>query len=504
MIADPYLALIEQENPELFKEIYLLLYKNFGDKGPWEYANTPNWILERLYRKGLTGGTWAPSSYIPISTALSHANLDIEIIQEILSEDKKDFFGALVNNPNLTDDQLRYIQTHGTGSAARTARNVLRSREPEAETILLADFSNKNSYGEFVQIMLESETLSASCIDQILTNFTHLSFSKNPELLVGDKLAQNPSLSPETMAALYLLGFSRAHQSNIDFGYLPSSRLMSLHGNGTIVPDPVMSALYSVGHPFSLLEVSIASSNVEVNEINLFQLMKSELLHRAFWRELIDVDGFQFDYRNGYRTNDFFISHQTIGSKFLASGYEEGYKVGGVLDGLDNRDWIERSYTFFDGERAARVIAHHYEEFSEWASEFDEIDELYPIALACILDPDDEFEFGESFGVTLNSEAHKIVKDFALDWAEDEDKEVEVKLNMEFEERFSWAKLDSERKLKLFEILAAGLSFSNTDLREDSEHFLACMALHPATPQNLLVKLSDLQNKMVSDTLARR
>lgn len=85
-----------------------------------------------------------------------------------------------------------------------------------------------------------------------------------------------------------------------------------------------------------------------------------------------------------------------------------------------------------------------------------------------------------------------------------DEEEYSVEINLDFPEKLSWGNLQREKQDQLFSLLGVGMQSSAPRLSADAEHFLACMALHPATPQELLSRLAALNSEMISNTLDAR
>jgi hypothetical protein len=81
---------------------------------------------------------------------------------------------------------------------------------------------------------------------------------------------------------------------------------------------------------------------------------------------------------------------------------------------------------------------------------------------------------------------------------------VSADLNPDFGESLSWAKLPDSKKEKIFEFLNLGFNHKESKLRNDSIHFLGCMALHESTPKTILEKLAKLNDPLVDEVLAGR
>jgi hypothetical protein len=73
-----------------------------------------------------------------------------------------------------------------------------------------------------------------------------------------------------------------------------------------------------------------------------------------------------------------------------------------------------------------------------------------------------------------------------------------------FGESLSWTKLPDSKKEMVFEFLCLGFNYRESKLRNDSIHFLGCMALHENTPKSILEKLAKLNHPLVNEVLVSR
>jgi hypothetical protein len=100
--------------------------------------------------------------------------------------------------------------------------------------------------------------------------------------------------------------------------------------------------------------------------------------------------------------------------------------------------------------------------------------------------------------------AEDVIVETACDNADQEEFDVEAELNENFKEKLSWKKLGNSKKDQIVALLKCGMQSTNSDLRGDAEHLLGCIALHPATPKNILKELEAMGNPLITATLARR
>jgi hypothetical protein len=267
------------------------------------------------------------------------------------------------------------------------------------------------------------------------------------------------------------------------------------------VDEDLIKDFQALGHPCGL-PISVGPvAQVEATELNIYQLINSEFLHRMFWRELQGIDGFELTFRNGYRVSDLFIKQEILSKEFDEGDFEEGWKYGGVLQGYVEREWISKD-VYLDPGLAPRIL-DSYNTLLEAAEYIEAFSEFYPVALAYFMDEECGQERRDKFGIQLNQRASELVELTAFEVADMEDLDVDVSFNPYFTERLSWTNLPITKQSQIYELLVFGFSCKNEKLRLDAEHFLGCMALHPRTPSEIKEKLKSLGNDLISQTLER-
>jgi hypothetical protein len=113
-------------------------------------------------------------------------------------------------------------------------------------------------------------------------------------------------------------------------------------------------------------------------------------------------------------------------------------------------------------------------------------------------------EISKKYGFEVSDTGYNWMVDAALEIAEPDDFDVSADLNPMFGETLSWAKLPDTKKETVFEFLKLGFNYKKSKLRNDSIHFLGCMALHESTPKTILEKLAKLNDPLVDEVLASR
>ena len=300
-------------------------------------------------------------------------------------------------------------------------------------------------------------------------------------------LAKNPNASDEIKVQLSLLGYKQDKAATasevvslesdpsslifpfsvsrpfIDYGSgRPASKesnpesMGGVIGTEVVLPD-IATYLYSIGHPYSMLDTKSKGGNPVITEDALLWMLRREYLHRIFWRELTElVDEFDIGYRYREHESLLFVRHSLLKQDFYDFDLEDlnlttaedliDYPIlAAALRGLPERPWT----------KVTRTVNPFYDELEEE-------DRFY--------DMDD----------------------------------IEVTINLEFEESLTWKNLHREKQLQLFSLLKMGLLSSNQEIAGASEHFLGCIALHPNTPEDILSELGELGNELIQEVLDSR
>ena len=335
-------------------------------------------------------------------------------------------------------------------------------------------------------------------------------------------LAKNPNVSDEVKVQLALLGYkpeknpTATEELSMDkdstslifpFSTLwVSSResLGDMSGTEVVLPD-VATYLYSIGHPYSMLDTNSAVANPVIKEDALLWMVKREYLHRIFWRELTELDDeFEIDLRFQGNVFVLFVSHTILERDFYDLDLSEDPILAGAIFDQHERPWIKDNKSLFLDFAAEEVVGSDSDgNIVDLAMEVDLLD-TYKIALALLTDGDYGNRDFEKYGASLTTQGRQTLIEAAEETIEFDRYDIEVDINLEFEENLSWKNLQHEKQIQLFSLLKVGLKSANEELSGTAEHFLGCMALHPNTPEDILSELGELGNELIQEVLDSR
>lgn len=244
-------------------------------------------------------------------------------------------------------------------------------------------------------------------------------------------------------------------------------------------PDWVRSALSTYGHPAGLLTDETWKSEYPIPVIEgLVQLINSELLIRALWRELALEGAVELVYWNDNHDGDkFFPSAPDV--TLMEGGTAAEFIVGGYNS---SREWIEtEDYLTTDGQ--IRFLANGFEDWHYNAEEFSEqtLDEFTMSGVASAVLNE---HWGDSVEITESGKA--VLDDVVeVDYVDSEDMDTRVSVTESELPHVVYGASTTAQKLRLVELLQGGRVDPMLRHWGISDHFLACIALHPMTPEEV-------------------
>lgn len=508
---DPFLAEISLNQPNIAAEIFEAVLAAIRDKNTfYKNMDNPLFIFENIPEEVLLELNGLLDRNMYEDYILRHPNCPQSLIDEALKNIGNGKFSYVVHNPKLSKEQLELIVKNGQDMTADWARMYLMvsNQSNLADDFVLNEIKKNVDTRSFItHHLMQNAPLTDKTVEKLLKKYANEKSSKYLDAPVGQALAANEQLSNDSKKAIAKAGFILKPDKNFnDYKYFLTSYLFPLAVSFTMPKGSMkeLEAIYLAGHPFGILYPNSPEVDVVSSEENLFQLFKSEYLHRMFWAELNGIDGFSLSYHNGYRVEDLFIEHSVLGREFSDCDYEQGWLIGGVLPGYENRTWIKLDrYLIF--EQAVRVITGMGgSTIEDFYVESESFADAYPVFLGFMHDFDCEIDFSETYGVTPTEKSESVIDAAATEIADREDEDVDVFFEDNFKETFSWKKLPDSKKGQLLNLLIWGFNSESPYLAKTSEHFLGCAALHPATPKDLLLVLSDSKSALVEETLKCR
>ena len=302
-ITDPFIEKLVSKDPKIEKKIYETLLKLANNVYLLNFSNTPTWVLSQLYQE-------AKDEWIK-SDVLKHPNCDDKLISEVLRSESSALLHGVVHNPNITPDQLQELKKSNNEILASWANYYLLKDKKEAELFILSEITKPPAERNFILSHLIRNTKLTQSVLSILIN-DHI--QDEVHYLTGDTVGNllmgNPHLNPENRAELNSNGIIFKELTSDSEQFLPSSFLFSSHMSNKYVDEDLIKSFQALGHPCGLPSSVGPVAQVEATELNIYQLINSEFLHRMFWRELQGIGGFELTFRNGYKVSDLFIKQE--------------------------------------------------------------------------------------------------------------------------------------------------------------------------------------------------
>jgi hypothetical protein len=503
LYSDPFLKALLEKEPKLAKE-FLEAISNTEYVGEPEIVScleVPGWVLEKA---GID--------------ACINPNFPEKKFQEFLNNEELVFrhFWKILDYPQLSKEQVSKLMQSADANVRGLALVHPLGNSSELIKYLKQVISDKSKSSYVIIYICQHVNLS----DEIFTYLYRVHDFEGVSKTIGQALWDNPTLSEEQKAALVLADIKPKDDSasaywgdrylhfissipyfqslKTNVGYYKSKKLNSI--------PPFEEALQAFftreGHHLSVVLTEASEKSINVTLDGLQELVSLELLHRLFWTELCQRDDFNIYRRNAYRVDDVSISHPILGRDFeeieMESESDESSRLGGVIM-FSEQNWLVGEQDL-DVDRASAVL-NSYADSMVTIMENENYENIGQSLIALTYEVPDTCK---KFGFELTESGYDWMVEAAIELAEPDDFDVSAGLNPDFHEILSWAKLPDVKKETIFEFLKLGYQEKHSKLQSDSLHFLGCMALHEATPKNLLKKLAELGDPLIDEVLASR
>ena len=498
LYSDPFLKALLENEPKLAKE-FLEAIANSDYVSESEIVTcleAPSWVVEKA---GVSG--------------FKNPNFPSKLFEKFLEEENfapKNFW-ATFDYPNLTQKQIEKLMNSKDETVRALALAHPLGNPMELITHLAQMISNK-SHNSYVVIHISQ---NISLRDEVFSYLYSIADYEGVTKTVGQALWENPTLNDEQKAALVLSDIKPKEESRSDYwseeihfvssipyfhslkvnlGRYKGKKLESIPQ----LKESIGEYFTKVGHHLSVVLPQSSQVAIEPTLYGLHELVSLHLLHRLFWTDLCQRDDFEIYRRNAYRTDDLFISHPILGLEFLEADSDDATHLGGVFI-FDNEKWLSGEEEL-SVDRAAVLLSSYGEPMVDILEDgiYDNIGQAL-IALSYEV-PDTS----KKYGFEVTNSGYDWMLDAALAVAEPDDFDVSADLNPMFDETISWAKLPDAKKQSVFEFLILGFNYKKSKLRNDSIHFLGCMALHESTPKSILEKLAQLGDPLIDEVLASK
>lgn len=391
-------------------------------------------------------------------------NAPAEVLLSLTSDNDRGVRFSLWENPSLTDELK--------------AAFVLAGLTPRESQVVVDQYLKTGVLPESADDM---RTL-AECRDLSLAQLREI-FEATKSYAVRSSLASHPKADEPLLADLVQCAKERWEWRSLWGRYFPnvwpSTQLFS---HPDIYPD-TLEILTKAGHPAGLLRFDFPEMSPLCGPGEaVAQLIKSELIIRALWRELALADVFQIvAWNDTHDGSKFYLNVDRF--DLMDSQGPIAYLLGGYSE---DREWVELRDYLSVGD-AIRALSHFGEEL-----EFDSVNENdldYAMCAAI------SFAAENTKDVKILDEGLTFIHEIAssdtrhLDY-EDYSTEVVV-VDSDFPE-IGFEKLSEEKKRNLVNLLIAARDHVLLGHWRIVDHLLYCIQKHPATSSELAAEIAQL------------
>jgi hypothetical protein len=310
----------------------------------------------------------------------------------------------------------------------------------------------------------------------------------NPNgMRIRSDLAANPNLPEDLIPALVEVAWVRWEWGSLwgrRGGMWPSTWAFTEPES----PPWLLAALAQAGHPAALIHtgLSVPPSTADPADA-LAQLIDSELLIRALWRELAHAGVVELEYWNDSSDGDHFFA-SSMRLDLMEGNTAAEYIVGGYSD---SREWIQTSDDL-PVENVTRLAASVWDDWTGVIEEFS-LDDLDLFTLGAASYMVEKYAPGGANSVRLTSEGQEalmglVARDVMS--PESDDFETTVTVRDSRLPGICFGNTTDEQKRGLVALVRASRSDPMLSRWGISNHFLKCIALHPSTPADIRTTLA--------------
>lgn len=495
--SDPFLNRIEDEDPKLYLDIlYSLIKYKVANKSIARHGRTPREVLSAMLK----------DSDPPVYEILQHPNCPREVLEaNLLSQDSINLI-SLASNPILNQSQIE-ILAKGDDVAVKMH---LSRRSDLSEGVIreLFEWAKKESREE-----TEQWSSIAENTDEEATQKTSWFYgiAKNPDTprdiieallkfdlkaedydgtTLGQVLMSNPALSDEDRALLSINGIppkkSESHDVNmLEHEGLPSSRAFEIRD----FPIQFIQELAKAGHPFALFhpDLPLREFPTSFNDY-LDHFIKSEIIYRTLWPELINRGDTKFFYLRSSYDGDalyFYVPGLTLEHNFMRGELTYNSMSFPFID----REWVEVNEEI-DVDDVVELF-NNRTTFDGCINYDDTADCLLAFSISHAVSSN-EAELTERGREFLQSEGSTYF---------DDDVDYHARILPEKALPYSWKRLSEEKRIAITKMLIEGFNEKVDTKYQFAEHFLVCIALLPSTSDATLSLLEKVDSLTVREAL---
>jgi hypothetical protein len=527
---DPYLDKLADSNPDLYYELLLEFLKHPQTKEAIvRHEATPVEILRTISLDKPPNG---------INFILQRPNCPPEIIEERLRNGDESDLLEIAKNSSINEDQIRELGKRSSPTVLiwicrrpdcppdvlesafvicekqfeeasirikeeKFQETEINNSEDEVSLIDLDDILNTSGSSNFYEVddyLLLAIAANSNTPQQVFKKMLkiNLNFTDGNDDVLGSVLLNNPSVSDEDKVFLSLSGFvkkvkdSTQDYSMIEYYGLPTSIAFTLQN----LPKHFKQALANVGQPLALLdpEIDISNQKYNFNEI-VDEWIKHESIYRTLWPELGERKDIRFGYRrSSYDGDNFYFDCK--GVDFEHEFIRGAYTYNSMSYPFIDRPWVETLENMDIDMSHENFSYHDVEEMFDYDPDEDD----YDLVLATIISKNVWAQEVTKPQYTLTQKGEEFVCKWAESFFQD-DRDLKVIIHPAKALPYSWKALSIERKKIITQVIIEGFQAKTENKYQYAEHFLACIALNPHTPNSIRSLLKEVDSKVVSQAL---
>lgn len=472
MLSDPILDHIGEGDASLLQRILdaLIELDKASAAAVAAYSELPTQQFERLAKL---------DSDLRVLIA-ERPDCPVNIAGQLVEDPDPEVRRALASNPSVTFEHLLMLASDTNEWVRwRAYRNPRAQDEHRTAVALLGQ-------PEHLQVPEQSECLDPATSTQRLRELT-LTSAVNPNRVdLRVELATNPTLPPDCVPALIDAAIVQREWSALwkRHGQLWPSTYAFMNPE---TPNWVLDVLQDHGHPAALLSASASYESAPASPIDsIVQLINSELLVRALWRELAMEQAVELLYWHNSEEGDKF--YPCSPSVTLLDPHSPAHAILGGYS--ENREWIETE-SYLSEENALRVAAQWFEgegPLSRVDFDQDSLDLLTIAGIAYIT----EFESEGESDISITESGLRILNQVVERgdvYADHNDFDTIVRVVDTKLPGVTYAGTSTPKKSGLVKLLQSSRKDPMIEAWGISNHFLKCIAVHPDTPYEIRQEL---------------
>ncbi len=476
-LRDPILERVEASDPEEFERCVTAIGQLNTDAaiGLANLATLPESAMAALaahvnpsVRCGIAGHPACPE----------------EILQRLAQDPDTDVRRAVAANQATPGELLlRLASDHEELVRFEVGRNE-RSPEQAMAVFVLASTPELITRARESQPYLFAEENPALSEIQ-LRSMTEQALGDSNSMQIRSNLAKNPNLPEDLVPKLVQVAWHRWEWRSLwgrglVTGYQQGVIWPSTHAfMDSGAPHWLRESLGRYGHPAALVCVGVEAQPPFVEPWRaLRDLINSELLVRALWRELALAGAVKLVYWNDTVEGDHFFP-QVDGLNLMDGNTAAEYLIGGYSE---SREWIDTE----DSLEAETVLRRASGLFEDWffsqADDFTD-ESLALFALAGVAWAEEMGSVPIRWTDAGQSAVDEELWNFISEYADSDDYDTKVTVVESRLPDIGYAATSDGQKAWLTELIRQARDNAMMSAWGISDHLLMCIALHPATPQ---------------------